>query len=117
MSLGPQRNNRLPGPWLFPTRRQGQPRPPGSDWADYPVHASTVQRWFTRARTRAGLRRRATPHDMRRAYATHLLEDGVGIRVVQVLLGHADPRTTAGYLSVSAEVVRKAPCPWDSMAP
>ncbi len=98
-------------PWIFPSAAPGRPQAGRTRWGDKPIHASTIQRWFQAATRRAELRRRATPHDMRRAYATHLLEAGTNLRVVQVLLGHTDPRTTARYLSVSAEVVRSVPCP------
>ena len=52
-----------------------------------------------------------TLHDLRRAYATHLLEHGEELRRLQVALGHADPSTTALYAHVSNEQLRSIPSP------
>ena len=52
-------------------------------------------------------------HDLRRAFGTHMLEWGVHLRTIQVLLGHTLPATTARYTSVSAELIRRTPCPLD----
>ncbi len=58
---------------------------------------------------RAGLTRKVTPHDLRRTYATWLLEAGADLRTVQVLLGHASPETTTRYTRVRPELIRKTP--------
>jgi len=109
--------HQLPGPLLFPTALTCAERAHGARfaWRDWPVGASTIQRWFQRAGARADLKRKFTPHDMRRAYGTQLLEAGVDLRQVQVLLGHSDPRTTIRYLSVSAALVRRTPCPLEML--
>lgn len=52
-----------------------------------------------------------TLHDLRRSYATHLLERGIELRRLQVALGHAEPGTTALYAHVSLEQVRTIPSP------
>ena len=56
---------------------------------------------------RAGLDKNVTPHTLRRTFATHLLEHGVGLRQIQVLLGHASLDTTAVYLRLETETLRR----------
>lgn len=107
------RRHHLPLPWLFPARRLSGPacldiRHP---WSGHPVHRSTVHKHFREACRRAGLKRRATLHDLRRAYGTHLLEQGVHLRTIQVLLGHSRPETTMRYTAVSADLIARTPCP------
>ena len=75
-----------PRPWLFPAR---DPR--------LPLPATTLQKTFTRVVRQSGLATEASSHPLRPSYATHLLERGVSLRVIQELLGHQSPRTTARY--------------------
>jgi site-specific recombinase XerD len=98
------RQRRPRGPYLFPGR-SGRP------------HLTRKAHWIAvrKARARAGLTKRVSPHSLRHSYATHLLEDGVDIRTVQALLGHASIETTAWYLSVSRERMRRVPNPLDSL--
>jgi integrase/recombinase XerD len=83
---------RLDG-WLFPSPHDGQ----------QPLIDATGQRIFYRAVQRAGLPRQGGIHSLRHSFATHLLESGVEITVVQRLLGHTNLSTTAGYLHVRQE--------------
>jgi integrase/recombinase XerD len=106
-----------PKPWLFPAQRLLQPgvinqnRP----WADHPVSRETMSQRFREVRQRAGLKRRVTLHDFRRAYATSLREAGVDLRDIQVVLGHSSPETTARYVSVSPELIKRLPCPLERL--
>jgi integrase/recombinase XerD len=80
--------------WLFPGRPQeGEP----SAAAVTPMSASGVQRAMRAAVKACGLQKQATVHTLRHSYATHLLEAGVNLRLIQAYLGHSSPQTTARY--------------------
>ena len=72
--------------WLFPNHR-----------GDAPLDRSVLARILSDAARTAGITRGITPHSMRHSYATRLIENGVDIRIVQILLGHASIATTAIY--------------------
>ena len=63
------------------------------------------------------IKKRVSPHTLRHSYATHLLEQGVDIRVIQVLLGHSKLDTTARYAQVASKVLREVPSPLDLLTP
>jgi site-specific recombinase XerD len=68
-----------------------------------PMHKGTGQNIFYRAVAKAGLPDKGGIHGLRHSFATHCLENGVEVTIVQKLLGHASLATTAGYLHVRAE--------------
>jgi site-specific recombinase XerD len=66
------------------------------------MSASGMQRAFQAALKEAGIHKRATVHTLRHSYATHLLEGGVNLRIIQSYLGHASPRTTSIYTHLTS---------------
>jgi len=93
-------------------------RPPGpyfftGDSTDRPISRKTPSRWLNQARDKAGIRKRVTTHSLRHAFATHLLESGIDVRVIQVLLGHSSIRTTAVYTQVTPQHIARIQSPLD----
>jgi site-specific recombinase XerD len=83
--------------WLFPARwpYANQTRP---------LHPSSVQHVFSRALKDSGVQKAAHVHTLRHSYATHLLEAGVNLRVIQGILGHQSARTTAVYTHLTPQL-------------
>jgi len=65
----------------------------------------------------AEITKRVTPHTLRHSFATHLLEQNIGIRVIQVLLGHSKLETTALYTQVASKTIREVMSPLDRLTP
>ena len=82
-------------------------------FGDGSMTTRNVQAVVKRAATSAGLQKTVTPHVLRHSFATHLLEQGESIRVIQELLGHSNLQTTQIYTHVSSEVIRGVKSPFD----
>lgn len=93
-----------PEGWLFP----GVPK-------INPVTARQLSRAFNSAKHVVGLSKPATLHTLRHSFATHLLEAGTDIRVIQVLLGHAKLETTTIYTKVATKTIRDTVSPFDAL--
>ena len=91
--------------WLFPGQEPGD-------------HLSTgaLQDACRRARKRARIDKHVTPHSLRHSFATHLLESGTDIRIIQVLLGHTHLETTARYAQVATNLIAGTPSPFDRLS-
>jgi len=89
--------------WLFlaPPRRGRRAETPVTPG---PVTRTSLQSAFARARQAAGVPKRASIHTLRHSFATHLLEAGVNLRIIQALLGHGSARTTQIYTHLTQEV-------------
>jgi len=93
-----------PREWLFPGKRPEQP-----------LHPTAIQRACAEACKTAGLGKHATVHTLRHSFATHLLEAGTDLRLIQTLLGHNSIKTTAIYTLVSAQRLHATPSPLDRL--
>ena len=94
-----------PRPFLFP----GRP-------ADKPIDPNGLHAACRSATVAAGLDKRVSVHVLRRSFASHLLESGVDIRIIQVLLGHDNLSTTALYARVSTGVIAATSSPLDRLS-
>jgi site-specific recombinase XerD len=80
-----------------------------------PLSASSIQRAFRSAREQAGVQKRVSPRSLRHAFATHLVERGTNLRVVQSLLGHQSLNTTAIYTHLASSWLSEVKSPLDSL--
>ena len=87
--------------WLFPAPGQGRNLMPTNT---KPLPRASVQLAFKTALKQSGIKKRASVHTLRHSYATHLLESGVNLRLIQIWLGHNTPTTTSVYTHLTAKV-------------
>lgn len=99
------RQVRPPQPFLFQGKIPGRPVP-----------VAGVQTALRMALQRSGVAKRVTPHTLRHAFATHSLEAGTDLRVIQTLLGHANIRSTVRYVHVSTATIARTTSPLDIIA-
>ncbi|GCE85336.1 tyrosine-type recombinase/integrase [Komagataeibacter diospyri] len=102
--LGRQQGVMHPQGWLFPGQN-----------AMRPICTRQLHRVVVTAAHAASISKRVGPHTLRHSFATHLLEDGVDIRVIQALLGHARLNSTALYTRVATRTVRAVISPLDTL--
>ena len=93
-----------PWAWLFPGQNPVNP-----------MTARQLGRAVHAAAREAGIAKRVSPHTLRHSFATHLLEQNVDIRVIQVLLGHAKLETTALYTRVAVNTIRDVTSPLERL--
>ena len=101
---GKRRSVMLPHGWLFPGRNCLEP-----------LSTRQLNRAVHEAAEAAGIKKRVSPHTLRHSFATHLLEQDVDIRVIQVLLGHSKLDTTALYARVATKTIRAVTSPLEHL--
>jgi site-specific recombinase XerD len=93
-----------PKVWLFPGRNESKP-----------IDVQVLHSACRSARAASGLAKRVTVHTLRHSFATHLLESGTDIRIIQALLGHGNLSSTARYTQVSNGLIGQTQSPFDRL--
>jgi len=101
---GRQQGVMHPDGWLFPGQHYLKP-----------LSTRHLHRIVVEAGQAAGIDKRIGPHTLRHCFATHLLEDGIDVRIIQALLGHARLDTTAFYTKVATRTMRAVTSPLDRL--
>jgi site-specific recombinase XerD len=95
-----------PTTWLFPGRDRLMP-----------ISTKQIYRAVCNTAADIGIKKRVSPHTLRHSFATHMLEQGIDIRLIQVALGHSKLDTTARYAHVASKVLREMVSPLDRLSP
>ena len=88
---------------LFPSNRKGK------------LTTATIQAIVQNTAKKAGIKKRVYPHLLRHSFATHLLEQGTDLRIIQKLLGHSDIKTTQIYTQISQQSIKNIRSPLDNL--
>jgi len=88
---------------FFPSNRGGK------------LTTATIQKIIKNSAKKANIKKNVHPHTLRHSFATHLLEQGIDLRIIQKLLGHSDIKTTQIYLSVSNQLIKNIKSPLDNL--
>jgi integrase len=100
--------------YVFPAKKLS--KDPRSDaFRRHHVLESGLQKAIKIAADRAGITKRVSTHIFRHSFATHLLEDGINIRIVQELMGHADVKTTEIYTHVMEKDIQTVRSPLETL--
>ncbi len=91
------------GELLFPSNRSGK------------LTTATIQAILKNAAKKAEIKKRVYPHLLRHSFATHLLEQGTDLKIIQKLLGHSDIKTTQVYLQISQASIKNVKSPLDNL--
>lgn len=102
-----RRLQRKPSQWLFPGNRDHT--------SDKPITTKVIWDACRNATKRAGITKHVHPHTLRHCFATHLLEAGADLRIIQTLLGHSDLEETTIYLHLSQRRLNATASPLDSL--
>ena len=89
--------------------------PRSNNYYRHHIHKSALNKSISKARVKSGIVKRVTPHVFRHRFATHLLENGTNIRVVQKLLGHNDVKTTEIYTHVMNKSFKDVQSPLENL--
>ena len=109
--------------WSVRSKRLDAGKPLAERWlfpgigGDRPMSARQFGRLFQQTARLAGITKRVTLHSLRHSFATHLLESGVDIRIIQAMLGHSKLDVTARYTQVATKMIAKVESPLDLLAP